>query len=582
MGDFFRGAHHIYACNSNFTSVGRDQIVHNFFAGEKNSALEILKPVERSSAYVSPCAEGTRQWVFDQIDPWLQDIEAPNILLLTGSPGAGKSTIAWTLASKLQAEGHLGCDFFFKRDDITLSDPTTIWRSIAYNLARRNTEFADRVIENLEAGRVDPMRVDIDLHFEVLIKDPAAWVLKKRTDPQAQGRDVMRAHESAVGSLGYTGVTGRSTRIFPVVILDALDECGSDPSQSTQRRIFMDTITKWLHLHPMFKLVITSRDQGLSPAFRNACHRIILETGDLVSDQSNLDIHLFFEKRLAHIASQYPSLQSWPGEPIIKQLTACAAGLFIWAETVARFLEQDDDSPDEQLKLVLGGNFHEEGLGNTIDKLYHQILHRSFKHSKPHVLDTFRKVLGAILLAKIPLHRHDLYHFLLGALENRSSIDFILNKLSTVISQSDTDRPIHIVHISFLEFMCDPTRCPEPFFINHNRHSQIIALACFRAMNTGLKFNICQVETSYLPNDALDLAPRIKKAIPSHLSYSCLFGAEHLQASTFDGEILQEVKKFMYNQFLFWLEVLSLVKETKTASRTLLLIREWSCVSASD
>lgn len=585
MADFFRGAHNTEASHCHFTSIGRqDQItnftsvtVQNTSAEERNSVLAVLKPAERSSVYASPCTEGTRQWVLEQIHSWLRDLEAPNILLLSGSPGAGKSTIAWTLASQLQAEGRLGCDFFCKRDDITLSDPTTIWRTVAFHLAQRDPHFADRVIENLNAGKVDPTRVDIGLHFDILIKDPAAWASSKHTQAQGRGTVGVPVRGSRVGRLGITPMHESTETRFSVVILDALDECGSDSSQSTQRRIFMDSITKWSSLHPMFKLIITSRDQGIPPALQNACHRIILETGDLVGAQSNLDIQCFFEQRFAHIASRYPSLQSWPGESIVKQLTDIAAGLFIWAETVARFLEQGP--PNKQLKLVLDGNFREEG--NGIDNLYHQILRLSFEDAKTYVLQTFRNVIGAILLAKIPLYRNDLYR-LLERLEDHSSIDYILWKLSSLISDGKGDRPIHIIHLSFIEFMCDPKRCPEKFYIDHQVHSQIMALACFQVMNVDLQFNICQIETSYLPNDALNLASRIRKAIPSHLSYSCLFGAEHLQSSAFNIKILQEVKTFMYTRLLFWLEVLSILKEVKSASRTLLLICEWASVSVSN
>lgn len=582
--EFFRGADHTFASHSNFTSIGQNHI-HNpsitvySTPDERNLVLAGLKPVDRSGGYnVSRCAEGTRQWLLDQIHSWLRDLEAPNILLLIGSPGAGKSTIAWTLASQLRAEGLLGCDFFCKRDDVTLSDPTTIWRTVAFNLAKRDTHFADRVIEILKAEKVDPTGVDIGLHFNTLIKDPAAWASVKHT--QAQGWDVV-GQEANLGAMGVI-TSEQSTGIrFPVVILDALDECGSDSSQSTQRRLFMDTLMKWLHLHPMFKLVITTRDQDIPPVFRNACHHIILETGDLVSAQSNLDIKYFFEKRLAEIASWYPSLQSWPGESITKQLTDRAAGLFIWAQTVVSFLDKHRGFHDEQLELVLGGSFYEEG--DALDRLYNKILHFSFKDysGHAHVLDTFKYVIGAILLAKVPLHLHNLYH-LLGWLKN-SSIDFILNQVSSLISDWRGDCPIHINHLSFLEFMCDPKRCPETFFIDRSAHSQSMAWACFRVMNAGLRFNICQIETSYCSNDDLEgLEPRIEEAIPSHLSYSCLFGTEHLQASAFHTDILKEVKTFMYTGFLFWLEVLSLVGEAKRAPRALLSICQWSSVSTSD
>ena len=371
-------------------------------------------------------------------------------------------------------------------------------------------------------------------------------------------------------------MTGRSRRVirgirapeypevltmkFPDNVLDALDECGSDGSQSAQRRIFMDSLTKWSRLHPCFKLLVTSRDHGITPAFRAVCHHVALETGDLVTDESTHDIQSFFEQRFAEIASTCPSLPpSWPGESVIKRLTSHAAGLFIWADTVVKFLGQG--FPKEQLDLILGGAFRDEEGG--IDELYRQILNLSFNNCKGRVLDVFKGVVGAIALAKTPLRRTDLKHFL-GKPEDESAIDFTLGKLSSVITISSPGSRIYISHLSFAEFICDPERCHRTFVIRLHRRgqSQIMALSCFRVMNAGLRFNICEIETSHLRNDDFDLAPRIEKFIPDYLSYSCLFGAEHIQSSAFDPELLQEVSTFLYTRLLFWLEVfLSLIKE---------------------
>ena len=196
------------------------------------------------------------------------------------------------------------------------------------------------------------------------------------------------------------------------------------------------------------------------------------------------------------------------------------------------------------------------------------------------MLDVFKGIVGAIALAKTPLLRTDLKHFLEKP-EDESAIDLTLGKLSSVITISSPGGRIYISHLSFAEFVCDPNRCDGTFVIDRRSQSQIMALSCFRVMNAGLRFNICDIETSHVRNDDLDLAPRIEKYIPDYLSYSCLFGAEHIQLSPFDPELLQEVNTFLYTRLLFWLEVLSVIKDIKIASRALLLLGEWSKVSHS-
>jgi hypothetical protein len=86
--------------------------------------------------------------MMNKIDSWLEDLQAPNILLLTRSPGACKS-IAFTLVSKLQEVGRLGSSFFRERDDIALGDSAACWRLIAYDLAQYDSAIAKRMLGNI-------------------------------------------------------------------------------------------------------------------------------------------------------------------------------------------------------------------------------------------------------------------------------------------------------------------------------------------------------------------------------------------------------------------------------------------------
>jgi hypothetical protein len=335
----------------------------------------------------------------------------------------------------------------------------------------------------------------------------------------------------------------------------------------------MDTITTCSRLHSSFKLFVTSRDQNITPSFRKVCYHISLETGDLTSHESNIDIQRFFERGFTEITSHYPSLQSWPGPSIIKQLTDHAAGLFVWADTVMRFLEQD--YPKTQLECILGGGFREEG--DAIDQLYQQILRLSLSGAE--MLKTYKRVVGAIVLAKRPLRRVDLASFLEGP-EEEPRIDFVLKKLSSVIYVQNADGRIYTSHLSFCEFVCDPRRCDTIFVIDTTVHSRIMTLACLQIMKSGLRFNICGIETSHRRNDKLDLDDaRIQKSISLCLSYACDFWTEHLQATTCDIELRYMVKDFFHIRLLYWLEILTLMKNLKAALRALAHIREWSLVS---
>jgi len=249
-----------------------------------------------------------------------------------------------------------------------LSDPAAVWRTIAYDLARYDTSFASILVEALKCGKVDPGRPDIASHFESLIMDP----LTKR-------------HKHSL------------PHDIPVVVIDALDECGSDPSQAGQRKALLDTIVHWSRLPGTFKLIVAGRDERVSISFRSSCKQMELLTGAEVSMDATQDIRLFFSRRFAEIGGPY--LYGWPGEKVLDTLTTRAAGLFVWAETVIRFVEQG--LPDEQLEHVLNGNL---GEGDNVTKLYRQILELLFREANGRMLNVLNQVMTTIVLAKIPLH----------------------------------------------------------------------------------------------------------------------------------------------------------------------------------
>lgn len=467
--------------------------------------------------------EGTREDIFKEIDIWLNDFDAPNILWLSGSPGTGKSTIAFTLAADLRAQGCLGSSIFFQRDSTSLSDPTTLWRTVAMDLSRFNSaigdSFSDAVIHISGSA-------DIGRDFETLIKVPFE-------------------HTDAFPFME-----------LPVIVVDALDECGSDISQSSKRALFLDTLTRWSSLPPMFKLIITGRDERVPDSFRQVCKQVVLESGDLASPQSHTSIRIFFKNCFGKIVKSHPFLPpAWPGESTIDELTARAAGVFIWAETVVRFMEQDN--PETQLKLILDGH-----LGAVLDDLYLQIFEAYFADATESVFEAFRAVVGTIVTAKVPVHRDDLRHFI-GRLTTEDDIQGILDKLSSVISIGQTDRLLRISHLSFFEFLHYSERCPKQFVIDPRIQNRNLALACLRMVNHGLDFHIRDFETSFHHN-AIAHDPTARMRAAARLSYSYRFWSEHLRDSiilNLDHDIqLKEIEQLLCTQGSSWQEVSNLMK----------------------
>ena len=529
----------LQANNSIFNSVRGNQHnvtnIINMALSEDHMLNAALKPVERRKD-VSGCMDGTRADILNEVDDWLDNFQdkCTNLLWISGSPGAGKSAIAATIVSMLWKRDRLGSSFFFKRNDALLSDPTVLWRTVASDLAQFDPVLKRSLVRVL-MQKVDS-GADILLHFDDFIAKP-----------------LLENHEALAER-------------HPVIVIDALDECGLDPSQASQRRTLIDTIMRWTCLSSVFKLIVTSRDERLPQSFRDSCYHISLETGDSVTDQSMRDIHLFFEKRLAAIAATFPSLpRPWPDDLTIWKLTQRAAGVFVWAETVMRFMEED--APDKQLQCILRGEFH--GRDNPLDALYRQILDIAFND----VSDIFKIIVGAIVVAKIPLRRSDL-KFFIGRKEEETAIDFILNKLSCLISIAD-EGSVRLNHPSFADFLCNSSQCPVQISIDKAAQNRTFVIACFQLMSSNLKFNICNLATSYLRNDQID-PTQINESISSALSYSCLYWAHHLSQVVHEHAILSnEIATFLHVHLLHWLEVLSFLGQIPKASAALSVLAQW-------
>ncbi|EJD02369.1 WD40 repeat-like protein, partial [Fomitiporia mediterranea MF3/22] len=98
-----------------------------------------------------------------------------------------------------------------------------------------------------------------------------------------------------------------------------------------------------------------------------------------------------------------------------------------------------------------------------------------------------------------------------------------------------------------------------------------MAERCLDIMASGLKFNICNLESSHLPNDEVhDLAERICKHIPHELQYRCMYWLNHLSRSYADAACERLMQQKLLSVFcdtasLYWLEALSLMSQLKAA-----------------
>jgi hypothetical protein len=169
------------------------------------------------------------------------------------------------------------------------------------------------------------------------------------------------------------------------------------------------------------------------------------------------------------------------------------------------------------------------------------------------------KILSTILQLLEPLD----YQSLADLLElDKTVLLGTLLPLSAVIHVSDTPgTAIRIIHLSFREFMMSYVQAARPEILcGTNSQQQALVSALMKVLDSQLKFNICDLPTSYLRNiDMPDLQWRLDNYIPLHLRYAAQFWVDHLVETVYDSWKGLKVQNLLFKKFLFWLELLSLL-----------------------
>ncbi|KDQ51816.1 hypothetical protein JAAARDRAFT_704052 [Jaapia argillacea MUCL 33604] len=529
-------------------NISLEKMLQDLESTQNDEILKILLPKDLDrSIMTEECMANTRQDVFVQIENWANDLSGPNILWIKGFPGAGKSAIASSMVSRLRALHRLGSFFFFRRDQASSQTPSAVWRTVAYDLSRIYPAARNVIVAKLKADEAVVSTANIIELFNELVKLP---LLQNSTSIPA----------------------GR----MPIIVIDALDECGGlESSASTYRRNLLNTIKQWSQLQPCFKLLVTSRmESDISQTFESISYTVAsieLFTGRTVSQESASDIHLYLRNSFKAVRELYSYLSTeWPGQETLMSLTDTAAGLFIWAKTIVDLVEQGE--PLAQLKLIISGQL----ARGSIDDLYCLILKTAFPTPALEIQITIKMITGAIVAAKTLLSSYDILQ--LCSLISPENLAYVCTKLKPIMATGPNYLQFH--HQSFVDFLISSEKCPLEYQFQEHIQNQQLCMGCLKVMEQSLHFNMCDLKTSYLCNDdvpGIDLM--VDKCIPSDLRYACYFWADHLSLTVFEEEILQALRRLLCEKFLYWLEVLSFTKNIQLSFAALTTLADWVQVS---
>jgi len=98
------------------------------------------------------CLPGTRKELIDDIMDWCGNIEhdwKSQIVLLTAVAGAGKTTVAHTIAHRCYEDEILLSSFFFREGKVT--SPSCLWSGVASSLAVKRNSYCHKLTSILKS-----------------------------------------------------------------------------------------------------------------------------------------------------------------------------------------------------------------------------------------------------------------------------------------------------------------------------------------------------------------------------------------------------------------------------------------------
>ncbi|KZP04636.1 hypothetical protein FIBSPDRAFT_967959 [Athelia psychrophila] len=455
--------------------------------------------------------------------------------VLAGVAGCGKSAIAHTIAQHYYGTKRLGSSFCFSQADQAARGPGNVLSTIAKDIANLDPQWK------------------LSLYNAVQNDDS----LRKTTAPARQMKDLIQEPAKNAPIAGPI-----------VIVIDALDESGDPDGRESLLQVLSKSASE---LPGNFRILITARqEEDIIEAFvGKPCVQLrYVDAADQVGAKVDADIAMFIEHKLAKIANVLND--RWPNGEWIILLVNASGHLFQWAATACRaiLIGLRGYRPAERLENIV-----KDGRG--LDNLYIEILSHTFDVNDERVMARFKLVLGGILVAREPLSMQA--HAALQHIgEDEEYVQMVVQPIGSLLhgtAQSDT--PILALHASFFDFLKDEGRS-KAFFVDPMHLEHRFVLECLGVMKDELRFNICDLPTSYVRNaDVPDIQDRVEQLISPHLLYACRFLGAHLEVTPCETRVREELQVFLHERLLFWLEVLSLTKQMSSATRTLASIAKW-------
>ena len=405
---------------------------------DKDRTAEVLQKLVKSEFrgdieyYLERFQEGTREWVFNRVQNWLDDRSSQNrVMVITGNAGMGKSVISAVICKRMQEASRLSGSHFCQYNNVRYCKPQLMIQSLACHLSHALEEYKQALVEQLSRNLgTDLNNMGVEELFALLFKEPL----------------------SAVGDPGKN----------MLMVIDGLDE-----SEYQGRNELLDVIANQFCKLPFWIRFFATTRPALNIA-ENLKHLNPLELK--CNDEKNLeDVRMFFQNNLEHMVKL-----GNVGE-FVERLVLRSEGLMLYAHFLILSITEN------------ASIFQEGGLVGSLPLGMSAVYHSYFKRLERELLkeldikeEHFLNLLSAITTSREPLPVGFVSKVLVPSTNSPLTRRKVLRALNTVSALLPVrDDCLHVIHKSVQDWLTDVSSYGEhEFIVDENEGHRILAALC--------------------------------------------------------------------------------------------------------
>ena len=405
---------------------------------DKDSSDQVLRNLTKSEFrgdieyYAQRFQEGTREWVFDSVQNWLDNRSSQNrVMVISGNAGMGKSVIAAVICKRMQEAGRLSGSHFCQYNNVRYCKPQLMIQSLACHFSHALPEYKQALVEQLSRNLgTDLNNMGVEELFALLFKEPLSTV----GDP---GRNLL-------------------------MVIDGLDE-----SEYKGRNELLDVISNQFCKVPIWiRFLVTTR-----PALNITEKLKHLKPFELkYNDGKNIkDVRVFFQKKLER------EVKLGYLDEYVTKLVLKSEGLMLYAHFLVLLITENPSilhaaDLDDSLPLGISSFYH--SYFKRLECELCEDLHIEEEH--------FLNLLSAVTASREPLPVGFVSQVLVPGTNAPLARRKVVRSLSSVSALLPIrDDCLYVIHKSVKDWLTDVSCYGEhEFIVDENEGHRILAALC--------------------------------------------------------------------------------------------------------